>query len=173
MFLQEGSKSWEFYLQTPYLAIPETRFHIKNRGLRFGRVGNLPAWVAGTKHTSSHTSKTCFYNISSDGRSMQPGPLRRLYPSGNTRSSLRPGGPLLRVSPYSRGQYELSAVWSIATEINGAVSRIRTGTVYVLNVLPLPKLGYHGIQIGAQGEIRTHTVLCLRQAPPASWATWA
>src|SRR6185437_15779602 len=47
MFLQEGSKSWEFYLQTPYLAIPETRFHIKNRGLRFGRVGNLPAWVAG------------------------------------------------------------------------------------------------------------------------------
>src|SRR6185437_2480147 len=89
MFLQEGSKSWEFYLQTPYLAIPETRFHIKNRGLRFGRVGNLPAWVAGTKHTSSHTSKTCFYNISSDGRSMQPGPLRRLYPSGNTRSSLR------------------------------------------------------------------------------------
>lgn len=53
------------------------------------------------------------------------------------------------------------------------MSRIRTGTAYVLNVLPLPKLGYHGIQTGAQGETRTHTVLCLRQAPPANWATWA
>jgi hypothetical protein len=59
-------KSWEFFkLQTPYLAIPETRFHIKNRGLRFGRVGNLPSWIAGT-NTSSKSGKTCFYNIFGD-----------------------------------------------------------------------------------------------------------